>query len=87
VVADKKDRCGVGLLSSNDNDPFIDACKWHDSAYVDKENKKSILSRKQVDKQFLTQMLLIAGDNRVLRARAYAYYYAARLFGGYLWKW
>ena len=68
MVADKKDRCGVGLLSSDDNDPFVDACKWHDLKYVQKEDKKSILSRKQVDKQFLTQMLLIAGDNRALRA-------------------
>ena len=87
MVADKKDRCGVGLLSSDASDPFIDACKWHDRAYVDKENKISILSRKQVDEQFLKQMLLIASGRKRLVIKAYAYYYAARLFGGYLWKW
>lgn len=87
MVADKKDRCGVGAFSTGDSDPFKFACDWHDRAYVTKEAKKSILSRKQVDEQFLKQMLLIAGERKGLRLRAYSYYYAARLFGGYLWKW
>lgn len=84
---DDKDRCGVGLLSTGSSDPFSDSCTWHDKSYMAKEAKKSMLSRRQVDRQFLRQMLLIAGDNRKLRARAYFYYYAARLFGGPLWKW
>jgi hypothetical protein len=87
MVADEKDRCGLWELSTGDNDPFIDACVWHDERYVAKELGKDRIGRKRVDRQFLTQMLEIAGDSLVLKARAYSYFGIARLFGGPLWKW
>ncbi len=87
MVADDKDRCGVGSFSTDSDDPFSAACEWHDLQYRRKEDKKSILSRKRVDEQFLKQMLEIAGDSWKLKAKAYFYYRVARLFGGPLWKW
>jgi len=43
------------------------------------------LTREEVDRRFLHMMLVIAGDNRIQRARARLFYYLARIFGGPFW--
>lgn len=80
------DRCGIGIASTEKDDPFVTACHWHDHAYTERSWHETNLTRKDVDKQFLLQMLTIAGDNRILKARAYLYYSLARLFGSTFWE-
>ena len=87
MVYDERDICGAGIASTGDDDPFVPACSWHDLQYRRKENKKTQLSRREVDNHFLKQMLEIANGSWRLKAKAYLYYSVARLFGGPLWKW
>lgn len=79
-------RCGVGRDFSVDDPDFNDACEWHDKAYTMDSWAEHNLTRYQVDRVFLKYMLDIAGRNPLTRARAYAYYYFARLFGGKYWE-
>lgn len=87
MVADDRDICGIGPLSTGEDDPFIRMCEIHDKSFVLKEQGQETLSRKEVDDRFLRAMLIRAGDNWRLRARAYLYYGIARAFGGPFWKW
>lgn len=80
------ERCGIGLTSTGAEDPFIAACSWHDKAYTERSWHEKNLTRKQVDQAFLAQMLTIAGDSPVLKAKAYLYYSLARLFGSTFWE-
>lgn len=86
MSADDIDRCGI-FPFSNDSDEYKSLCAWHDQMYLLKESGQQPLSRKEVDKRFLTAMLIYAGDSLALKARAYLYYGIARLAGGPFWKW
>lgn len=83
---DKHEGCGISPLATGKRDPFFDACRWHDDAYVRNSWHQYNLKRKETDLYFLKQMLSIAGDNPFLRARAYLYYRLARIFGRRFWE-
>lgn len=79
-------RCGVGLFSTGPDDPFINACQFHDRCYLENSWAENNLGRHMVDLTFLNQMLLIAAGDLVLQARAYFYYEVARAFGNKYWE-
>lgn len=79
-------RCGVGFWATGEEDPFIPACEWHDKAYLKDSWAQANISRLKTDRTFYAHMLQIAGDNRLLKARAYAYYMLARAFGSDFWE-
>lgn len=77
--------CGDPPFTIKDTD-FFKACEWHDRAYTDGSWHQQNLSRDEVDKWFLAQMLAIAGDSKIQRIRAYAYFWLVRLFGRKWWE-
>lgn len=85
VETAEPDRCGVGTFSTDDQD-FVDACTWHDKAYLKDSWHQHKMSRLEVDRYFLRQMLRLAGRNpfKILRARFY--YVCARMFGAQFWE-
>lgn len=87
MSADPVDRCGIGIASTNNKDPFAYICVWHDDQYDLKERGMQPLSRKEVDQLFLIMMKSASGDSLKLKARAYLYYWLARVAGGPYWKW
>jgi hypothetical protein len=82
VVADDPHiACGIYPFILKDT-KFIDACAWHDAMFeLDSFLQRKDWTRKQVDRWFLNQMLLIS-KTRLDRAQAYLFYGIARLFGG-----
>ena len=79
-------RCGIGLFSTGPDDPFLACCEWHDKAYTSGSWAESNTGRHEVDLSFLNQMLVIAQDDPILKARAYFYYEVARAFGSKYWE-
>ena len=80
----KGEGCGIYPLIIR-RTKFVDACDWHDLAYLQKSWHQGNLSRKTVDKWFLTQMLGKA-NGRIDRIQAHLFYGIARLFGGFWWE-
>jgi hypothetical protein len=79
-------RCGVGLWSTGDEDPFLAACEWHDKAYTKDSWAQHNMSRLKTDRTFYAQMLRIAGRDLFARMRAFTYYQMARICGGKFWE-
>lgn len=79
-------RCGVGWFSTGPDDPFIEACRWHDNAYLEMSWAQCNMSRPEVDAHFLAMMLVIAKGDVILEARAYMYYEIAKQFGSSFWE-
>ncbi len=77
--------CGIWPLLL-EKTRFYPACSWHDVAYTTDSWAQKNLTRKQVDDWFLKQNLLIAGDNKYHRARAYLFYGIARAVGALWWE-
>jgi hypothetical protein len=85
IVWEKDDCCGDGWFQTTERDPFLWACRWHDLAY----QKHKLLwerDRKDIDREFLCRMLLIAKSRNRLRLRAYTYYGLVRTFGWIAWN-
>ena len=57
------------------------ACEWHDQAYVEGSWAQAHLSRAEVDRQFLTQLLEMAGRNPAKIAVAWGAYRTVRALG------
>jgi len=55
---------------------FNSACAAHDSAY-----SAGLMSREEIDRKFLKDMLILAGPNPFCVLMAYAYYLMARIGG------
>lgn len=75
--------CGSGWLEMFIPDKpfrfdFTYACMRHDTFYQDPRG----MSREDIDKQFLADMLNVVGDSALGKITAYAYYGAVRLAGG-----
>lgn len=85
MSSDDIDRCGIGILSTDESDPFARMCVIHDQAFILKEQGQETMSRREVDKRFLRAMLIRAGDSTGLKLRAYLYYGIARLLGHPFW--
>lgn len=66
-----------------------DACVWHDNAYTQQSWHQHNMSRKEVDKALLAQLLELSarGRHRFLkRLSSYAMYGVVRSFGGLWWE-
>jgi hypothetical protein len=83
---DEHTGCGISPLATGKKDPFYEACRFHDLAYLHNSWHQLHLRRKEVDKYFLNMMLLIADGNPLLIARAHIYYRLARIFGTRFWE-
>lgn len=81
---DEKVRLGVGFLSLPESHPLTLAARFHDFAYSSLLYMRSH-ARSEVDREFLRQCLELAGNDRVLRAEAYALYATVRTVGWYWW--
>lgn len=86
VPDDDYEGCGISPVATGKEDPFFDACAWHDKAYLDQSWAQRNKDRAEIDARFLDQMLLIAKGNWALIARAYLYYSLARAFGSRFWE-
>lgn len=83
---DEWDGCGVRPVSTGKDDPFYEACQWHDKAYTAGSKLQEWFSRLQVDRKFLQYMIQAAGSSLLLRLKAYSYYAIVRLVGGRFWE-
>lgn len=78
--------CGIKPFMTDKNDPFYDACSWHDQTYTQNSWQQLNFRRKIIDQIFYKQMLEIAGSNPLLKAKAWLYYKLARIFGARFWE-
>lgn len=85
MSSDPINRCGVGIFSTSEDDPFNDLCQWHDMMYVLKEKGQMPWTRDEVDNRFYNAMMIKAGDDLALQFRARVYYLLARELGGLVW--
>lgn len=79
--------CGYGPFKTGVNDPFLRACVVHDYRYEQHESGSEYegYSRARADREFLSNMLRIAQNDPVQLVRAYVYYAAVRVLGGFFW--
>lgn len=77
--------CGIYPLLIR-NTKFVDACDFHDRAYIRDSWVQKNMTRKQCDDWFLRQTLEIAGSNKLRQAQAYLFYGIARALGGFFWE-
>lgn len=79
-------RCGAGILHTGKDDPFLEACKIHDSKYsvsvgaqseADRELSSNMWKRVKAEQSFLRRNLLAV--------RATIYDGLVRIFGPILW--
>lgn len=83
---DKHEGCGISPLATGKEDPFFEACRWHDKMYLANSWHQKNLERKVADRYFLRMMLEVAGDSKLLRFKAHLYYRLARIFGARFWE-
>jgi hypothetical protein len=82
LLADADSLCGVGLLETGIDDVFRAACSWHDHGYMHRaEFEEWGFDRAWIDERFYEYMLVLAGDDLILQARARGYYELVRTFG------
>lgn len=81
----KGEGCGVWPILLKGG-KFEEACKWHDKAHLEQSWHQLNLSRYEIDRVFLLQMLTIAGKRKLRRLQAYVFYGLARVFGGWFWE-
>lgn len=86
VADDTYEGCGISPLATGKKDPFFAACAWHDAAYLKNSIHQKKYPRSMIDRQFLNQMLYIADGDSLLIARAYLYYFLAKIFGPRFWE-
>lgn len=75
--------CGAAGIETSKKDPFLQPCAVHDARFVE-SNTNPNMTRKEVDKEFLNNMLDVARVQNKwwLVPKAYIYYGLARAFGG-----
>lgn len=76
--------CGIWPVILTDKE-FLNCCAWHDIAYSQGSWHQQNLTRKEVDRRFLSYMLESAGSS-MSKARAYLYYGFARVLGVLFWE-
>lgn len=76
--------CGIWPLLITKT-KFVDACEWHDLAYLKNSWHQGKLPRAVIDRWFRDQMLRASGGFRD-RLTAWTFYGLARLFGGLFWE-
>jgi len=79
-------RCGAGAFHTGENDPFLEACKIHDSKYsvaegaqseADRELSTNMWKRVKSEQSFLRR--------NILAVRATIYERLVQIFGPWLW--
>lgn len=55
----EKDRCGVGPFSTDEHDPYHDACTWHDKATLKGSWHSLNLKVDRINKHFRDQMRVV----------------------------
>jgi len=85
--SDERNRCGVGSLSLPEDHPFTPACAEHDRRYLLYGKDRDQNMRKEIDKQLLQEMLIIANEFKGIKrafyvGKAYLMYRLVRIFGG-----
>lgn len=85
LLADSDSICGK-IVETTEDDPFRDACSWHDHAYRNRAWYEYMgVSFSKVNEIFYDMMLKIAGDNKVEQLRALTYYSIVCVVGRFLW--
>ena len=64
----------------------VKACRWHDAAYTEKSWHQGHMTRLEVDRAFLTQLLNLSGNHLGKRILSYFLYRVARIFGARFWE-
>lgn len=83
--SDVKDQCGIARVwALPDKHWATSACAIHDAEYLLNESHSQNKTRKQVDREFLNNMLDGAGTLK-RKATAYALYCIARIGGYFYW--
>jgi len=85
MTSDPEDICGISKWWGLPNSPFSSDCAAHDIEHLKQEAGTQTKSRKQVDREFLANMLKTAGNSRTLKLRAYLFYGVVRTFGWIYW--
>lgn len=62
------------------------ACAFHDQAYIKDSWHQQNMTRIELDRWFLTQMLEISGRNILKIGASYLMYGVTRVFGGRWWE-
>lgn len=79
-------KCGAGAFHTGENDPFLEACKIHDSKYsisvgaqseADRELSSNMWKRVKSEQSFLRR--------NILAVRATIYERLVQVFGPWLW--
>ncbi len=84
---DEPARCGVSRIWATPADDFFaEACKLHDDAYIQGSIEQQTMTRKEVDRELLHNMLVAARSSWALKVRAYLFYGLTRCLGGKLWE-
>lgn len=84
LLTDINSVCGVCFFNTGTTDPFLDACKWHDQAYMRRQDyEQNGWDRQRIDKHFYELMHAeIIKTGRVdLIPRAQMYFDLVRCIG------
>lgn len=81
-----KGRCGVGVLNTGESDPFLEACKIHDSEYSTQEGAESSADRK-LSSSMWRQVKATPNfvSRNLLAVRATVYDTLVKIFGPFVW--
>lgn len=80
---EEPDRCGFGIFSTDEKDPFDGPCKAHDRAYVYKR-----VTRKEIDDAFdrgVDRVVAERGGGFGITLRGWLYKKLARIGGWFVW--
>lgn len=80
---DENIKCGVGIFSTNKNDPFHAECVGHDVGYL---HGGDSYQRASTDKAFFILISKKAAKNPLLIPRAALYIAAVSIFGRFMWR-
>lgn len=78
--------CGADQLNTGPKDPMVGPCTMHDYNYI-RSNEDTSLSRKEIDRDFLRDMVEVirVTGKWYLWPKAVVYYTTVRVFGGLFW--
>lgn len=81
-----KGRCGVGILNTGESDPFLEACKVHDSEYSTREGSEGPADRKLSSSMWQQVKAEPKFFRRnFLAVRATIYDTLVKIFGPFVW--
>ena len=87
-ITQKDNFCGAGPFETGANDPMLDACNWHDNAYMRDKLHGGEELRAKDDAIFLKEELTLNKLYNlppVATVKSYVYYGLVRAFGWIPW--